>query len=101
MWPMLAGNGPVLGEGDNLGEFFTTTGHSVWRYRDGVAAEVNNGTRVAYPAVEGEAYHLGGMPEVAVLIDTAQAAPGKQSRSPFAAVPIHVSSANTPEASLR
>src|SRR6266852_3501529 len=26
MWPMLAGIGPVLGEGDHLGEFFSTDG---------------------------------------------------------------------------
>jgi carboxyl-terminal processing protease len=69
MWPMLAGIGPVLGEGEDLGEFFDTTGHSVWRYRDGVAAEVENGKVNAYPAVEGRAYHLAGIPKVAVLID--------------------------------
>src|ERR1700683_2706222 len=40
MWPMLAGIGPVPGEGDHLGEFFNTDGHSVWKYRDGVASEV-------------------------------------------------------------
>ena len=53
MWPMLAGIGPVLGEGDDLGEFFDTDGHSFWRYRDGVAAEVKNGKADAYPAVAG------------------------------------------------
>ena len=29
MWPMLAGAGPLLGESDDLGEFFDTNGHSV------------------------------------------------------------------------
>jgi len=42
MWPMLAGIGPVLGEGDDLGEFFTLDSHSTWKYRDGVAADANN-----------------------------------------------------------
>lgn len=77
MWPMLAGIGPVLGEGEDLGEFFNTSGHSVWRYRDGVAAEVDNGKVVAYPAVEGKAYHLASMPEVAVLIDRSTGSSGE------------------------
>jgi carboxyl-terminal processing protease len=77
MWPMLAGIGPVLGEGEDLGEFFDTTEHSVWRYRDGVAAEVANGKVDAYPAVEGRAYHLAGMPEVAVLIDHSTGSSGE------------------------
>jgi hypothetical protein len=77
MWPMLAGIGPVLGEGEDLGEFFNTSGHSVWRYRDGVAAEVDNGKVVAYPTVEGKTYHLAGMPEVAVLIDRSTGSSGE------------------------
>ncbi|MGD0368892.1 MAG: S41 family peptidase [Acidobacteriaceae bacterium] len=77
MWPMLAGIGPVLGEGDDLGEFFDTDGHSLWRYRNGVAAEVENGKTDAYPAVAGKAYHLAGMPEVAVLIDRSTGSSGE------------------------
>jgi hypothetical protein len=77
MWPMLAGIGPVLGEGDDLGEFFDTDGHSVWRYRDGVAAEVNKDKVDAYPAVGGKAYHLAGTPEVAVLIDRSTGSSGE------------------------
>jgi carboxyl-terminal processing protease len=77
MWPMLAGIGPVLGEGDDLGEFFDTDGHSFWRYRDGVAAEVENGKADAYPAVAGKAYHLAGTPEVAVLIDRSTGSSGE------------------------
>ena len=69
MWPMLAGIGPVLGEGDDLGEFFTADGHSVWRYRDGIAAEVDNGKENPYPAVEGVPYKLAAARDVAVLID--------------------------------
>jgi carboxyl-terminal processing protease len=77
MWPMLAGIGPVLGESEDLGEFFDTDGHSVWRYKDGVAAEVDNGKVVAYPAVEGRAYHLASMPKVAVLIDHSTGSSGE------------------------
>jgi hypothetical protein len=77
MWPMLAGIGPVLGEGDDLGEFFTTEGHSVWRYRDGVAAEVENGKKSPYPPIEGTPYKLAGTPNVAVLIDRGTGSSGE------------------------
>jgi carboxyl-terminal processing protease len=42
-----------------------------------VAAEVDNGKVDAYPAVEGRAYHLAGMPEVAVLIDHSTGSSGE------------------------
>jgi carboxyl-terminal processing protease len=69
MWPMLAGIGPLLGEGDHLGEFFTLDSHSTWKYRDGVAAEIEDGKESPYPAVAGAPYKLAGTPKVAVLID--------------------------------
>jgi carboxyl-terminal processing protease len=69
MWPMLAGIGPLLGEGDDVGEFFTLDSHSTWKYRDGVAAEIANGKESPYPAVAGAPYKLTGTPNVAVLID--------------------------------
>ena len=70
MWPMLAGIGPLLGEGDRLGEFFNTDGHSVWRYRDGAASEVaDDGKESRYPPVAGVPYKMMGKPKVAVLID--------------------------------
>jgi C-terminal processing protease CtpA/Prc len=71
MWPMLAGIGPLLGESDDLGEFFTTSGHSVWTYRAGVASEVDDkGKQYAYPKIEGVPYSIKGTPKVAVLIDS-------------------------------
>jgi carboxyl-terminal processing protease len=69
VWPMLAGIGPLLGEGDDLHESFTVDGHSFSRYRDGVAAEVGDGKEFAYPGVEGTPYKMAGTPSVAVLID--------------------------------
>jgi C-terminal processing protease CtpA/Prc len=69
MWPMLAGIGPLLGEGDHLGEFFTLDSHSTWKYRDGVAAEIEDGKESPYPAVAAAPYKLIGTPNVAVLID--------------------------------
>ncbi|UWZ84049.1 S41 family peptidase [Occallatibacter riparius] len=69
MWPMLTGIGPLLGEGDNLGEFTDSAHVSTWRYRDGVAAELDGGKASPYPAVEGAPYHISGTPNVAVLID--------------------------------
>ena len=77
MWPMLAGVGPVLGEGDHLGEFFTVQGHSVWFYRDGVAGTRGGDQVDAYPGVEGKAYHLTSLPPVAVLIDRSTGSSGE------------------------
>jgi hypothetical protein len=77
MWPMLAGIGPVLGEGDHLGEFFTSEGHSVWGYRNGVAEEVDSGAASRYPGVEGPAYRLANSPNVAVLIDRGTGSSGE------------------------
>jgi hypothetical protein len=71
MWPMLAGIGPVLGEGDHLGEFFNTDGHAVWRYRDGIASVIaDHGKEDRYPPVAGVPYKLAGNPRAAVLIDS-------------------------------
>jgi hypothetical protein len=69
MWAMLAGIGPLLGEGDHLGEFFTLDSHSTWKYRNGVAAESEDGKENPYPAVAGAPYKLVGEPKVAVLTD--------------------------------
>jgi carboxyl-terminal processing protease len=77
MWPMLAGIGPLLGEGDHLGEFFTVDGHSVWRYRNGVVTDILNGKEDPYPAVEGAPYKLEGTPHVAVLIDRGTGSSGE------------------------
>jgi C-terminal processing protease CtpA/Prc len=59
----------LLGEGDHLGEFFTLDSHSTWKYRDGIAAEIENGKESPYPAVAGAPYKLAGTPKVAVLMD--------------------------------
>lgn len=77
MWPMLAGIGPVLGEGDHLGEFFTLDSHSTWKYRNGVAAEIEDGKENAYPPVAGPPYKLVGTPRVAVLIDRGTGSSGE------------------------
>jgi len=77
MWPMLAGVGPLLGEGGDLGEFFDTDGHAVWRYRNGVASQLENGKVDAYPPVEGTPYHLTDTPNVAVLIDRSTGSSGE------------------------
>jgi carboxyl-terminal processing protease len=77
MWPMLAGVGPLLGESDDLGEFFDTNGHSVWTYRNGVAAESDNGKLNPYPAIKGSPYKLANVPNVAVLIDHSTGSSGE------------------------
>jgi C-terminal processing protease CtpA/Prc len=64
MWPMLAGIGPILGEG-RVGAFVSPDGEQVdWTYADGRAWE-GDSMRVA---VTGTAYELGELsPPVAVL----------------------------------
>jgi carboxyl-terminal processing protease len=77
MWPMLAGIGPLLGEGDNLGEFINVSERITWQYRNGVAAEVGHGEHTSNPAVEGAPYHIQGIPNVAVLIDRSTGSSGE------------------------
>jgi len=77
MWPMLAGLGPILGESDHLGEFYTDQGQSVWFYREGVAGTRTGDNVEAYPGVEGKAYHLASPPLVAVLIDRSTGSSGE------------------------
>jgi hypothetical protein len=77
MWPMLAGVGPLLGEGSDLGEFFNTNGHATWQYRNGVASDLENGKADPYPAVEGQPYRVAGTPKVAVLIDGSTGSSGE------------------------
>jgi len=87
LFPMLAGVGPLLGEGDNLGEFITTRSRSIWKYRDGVASEIANGSEKPYPAVEGKPYKMAGTPTVAVLIDGGTAHAGEAVAIAFRARP--------------
>jgi carboxyl-terminal processing protease len=77
MWPMLTGIGPLIGEGDNLGQFTDSVQHSTWEYRNGVAAELENGKANAYPAISGTPYHISGTPKVAVLIDRSTGSSGE------------------------
>jgi carboxyl-terminal processing protease len=77
MWPMLAGVGPLLGEGDRLGQFFTLESQSDWKYRNGVAAEIENGKEDPYPPVAGVPYKMPGTPKVAVLIDSGTGSSGE------------------------
>jgi carboxyl-terminal processing protease len=77
MWPMLSGIGPLIGEGDNLGQFTDSVKHSTWEYRNGVAAELENGKATNYPAIAGAPYHISGTPNVAVLIDRSTGSSGE------------------------
>jgi len=77
MWPMLGGIGPLLGEGDNLGGFTNSVESANWQYRNGVAAEIDNGKTSPYPAVDGAPYHIEGSPNVAVLVDRSTGSSGE------------------------
>ncbi|HEY1262860.1 MAG TPA: S41 family peptidase [Terriglobales bacterium] len=87
VWPMLAGIAPLLGESDNLVQFLTTRGRSVWRYRNGAATEIVNGNEVSHPAVEGSPHIVQGNPTVAVLIDSGTAVAGEALAIAFRARP--------------
>ena len=58
-------------------EFFDTDGHAVWRYRNGVASQLQSGKVDTYPAIDGAPYHLADTPNVAVLIDHSTGSSGE------------------------
>jgi len=76
MWPMLAGLGPLLGEGV-AGAFNNSDGKkSNWFYRDGTAGM--EGTEPwSYPKVDGVPYRIADNLPVAVLIDIGTASSGE------------------------
>jgi Peptidase family S41 len=83
MWPMLAGVGPVLGDGI-AGYFFTPSGSSsAWTYSSGVAA-LNGLTQAT---VSGAYVLMRPFPRVAVLIDSLVASSGEAIAISFRARP--------------
>jgi carboxyl-terminal processing protease len=80
MWPMLAGVGPILGEGTGLGAFVDADGNkSVWYYADGAAGTVSPSGQIGVAAKTGRAaYKLrSAAPPVAVLTDGRTASSGE------------------------
>ena len=76
MWPMLAGLGPLLGEGV-AGAFHDSRGENFnWFYRDGVAG-YEGAESWSYAKVDGVAYRVAGSVPVAVLIDRGTASSGE------------------------
>lgn len=67
MWPMLAGAGPILGEGEP-GGFLHGGTQNKWFYESGAAGE-RNSDRPYYAKSNGAAMRLRDRPPVAVLID--------------------------------
>jgi carboxyl-terminal processing protease len=67
MWPMLAGIGPILGEGEP-GGFLHGGVRNKWFYENGMSGE-RNADRPFYAQTKGEAVRLSHAPPVAVLID--------------------------------
>jgi len=78
MWPMLAGLGPILGEG-KVGEFHGPGGPTGrWYYRDGAAGIVEaDGDTVEVARVSGPAYRLARLAPVAVLFDRGTGSSGE------------------------
>ncbi len=67
MWPMLAGVGPILGEGEP-GGFLHGGIKDKWFYENGMAGE-RNSERPYYAKTTGATVRLSNLPPVAVLID--------------------------------
>jgi len=78
MWPMLAGIGAVLGEGD-LGTFLSADGeHFPWFYKAGKAGTRDSKGEVEIAAhVERAPFGLPDLPWVAVLLDRSTASSGE------------------------
>src|SRR5690606_38297109 len=78
MWPMLAGLGPLLGEGASGGSVGADGARSLWIYRDGAAIHRDSGgTEHPYAQVEPPRPTLTPAPPVAVLHDRGTASSGE------------------------
>lgn len=89
MWPMVAGIGPVLGDGD-IGEFVNPdSSRQTWYYRDGAAGVVSP-TGVEEPIQRvTAAYHLTRpMPPVAVMYSPSTASSGEAVAVAFRGRPL-------------
>lgn len=76
MWPMLAGLGPLLGEGV-AGGFHDSGGKkSNWFYRDGKAG-YEGSEPWSYPKVDGVPYRVAEGPRLAILIDRGTGSSGE------------------------
>ena len=91
MWPMIAGIGPVLGEG-NLGSFVDPDSlRSIWYYADGEAGmRFPNGHETVTAAVSGTPYSLAASepPPVAVLYGPYTASSGEAVAIAFRGRPL-------------
>ncbi len=87
MWPMLAGIGPVVGEGD-LGSFQSPGGNNEsWYYRAGKAGSRSRGEDSVGAQVTKPPFHLPQLPWVAVLLDRSTASSGEAIAISFAGRP--------------
>jgi C-terminal processing protease CtpA/Prc len=87
MWPMLAGIGPVVGEGD-LGSFQSPGGNNEpWYYRAGKAGSRPRGQDSVGAQVTMPPFHLPQLPWVAVLLDRSTASSGEAIAISFAGRP--------------
>lgn len=83
MWPMLAGIGAVLGEGD-LGAFISADGdRTPWHYKAGVAESASNHEA----QIQNPPLILPGTPPVAILFDRGTASSGEAVAISFAGRP--------------
>lgn len=87
MWPMLAGIGLVVGEGD-LGSFQSPDGNNEsWYYRAGKAGSRSHGQDSVGAQVTKPPFHLPQLPWVAVLLDRSTASSGEAIAISFAGRP--------------
>lgn len=86
MWPMLAGLGPLLGDGI-CGGFHNSDGKSMrWFYRDGAAGYEGSETW-NYPKLSEAPYRMNGNLKIAVLIDGGTASSGEATAIAFRGKP--------------
>ena len=85
MWPMLAGIGPVLGEGD-LGAFESPNGdREAWFYKGGkTGVRALQGKEEIAAEIKGSPFSLPELPWVAVLLDRGTASSGEAVAISFA-----------------
>ncbi len=87
MWPMLAGIGLVVGEGD-LGSFQSPDGNNEsWYYRTGKAGSRSHGQDSVGAQVTNPPFQLPQLPWVAVLLDRSTASSGEAIAISFAGRP--------------
>jgi hypothetical protein len=77
LWAMMAGVGPILGEGDSGASLQADGTKGQWYYSEGKAGWRNDTKDPYYARITGEPVRVAGTPPVAVLLDRATGSSGE------------------------